>query len=133
MSCRKNICNLDNFRLTNFNATIILLLMIIFKEVYIMNITNKKIPIIYTEEMGKKNIDIFEFTVRTANCLKRSNIMTVDDLIEKWESLDSIRGFGTKCKNEIKEKLVEMVIDYKGKEWFQKRFEELNGITEEKF
>jgi len=44
--------------------------------------------------------------VRTYNCLKKANIMTIGELVQKTEGdLMQIRNFGKKSLNEVKEKL----------------------------
>jgi DNA-directed RNA polymerase subunit alpha len=51
-------------------------------------------------------IEELDFSVRTYNCLKKENILTIADLVKKAESdLTGIRNFGAKSLNEVKDKL----------------------------
>jgi DNA-directed RNA polymerase subunit alpha len=51
-------------------------------------------------------IEELDFSVRTYNCLKKENILTIADLVKKTEAdLTAIRNFGAKSLNEVKEKL----------------------------
>ncbi|MCC6485475.1 MAG: DNA-directed RNA polymerase subunit alpha [Armatimonadetes bacterium] len=51
-------------------------------------------------------IEELDFSVRTYNCLKKANVMTIGELVEKSEGdLMQIRNFGKKSLNEVKEKL----------------------------
>jgi DNA-directed RNA polymerase subunit alpha len=63
-------------------------------------------------------IEDMELSVRSYNCLKRAGVMTVGDLIEKNEDdLMAIRNFGQKSIEEVKQKLAEMGLSLKRKEW----------------
>jgi len=54
-------------------------------------------------------IEDLDFSVRTANCLRREGISTVGELVERTESdLMAIRNFGRKSLQEVKEKLAGM-------------------------
>lgn len=58
-------------------------------------------------------LDIFvkdiEFTTRTQRCLKKENIVTVGDLVEKTErDILQMQNFGRKSLNEIKDILSDM-------------------------
>lgn len=51
-------------------------------------------------------IEELDFSVRTYNCLKKANILTIGDLLQITESdLMQIRNFGKKSLTEVKEKL----------------------------
>lgn len=57
------------------------------------------------------SIDVFEFSVRVSNCLKRHNppINTIEDLLNySLEDLSQIRNFGSKCEREINDALQEL-------------------------
>src|SRR5207237_5894537 len=59
----------------------------------------------------KYNIPIedLNLSVRAYNCLKRSGLMTVGQVLEKSEDeLLSLRNFGRKSYDELRDKLVEM-------------------------
>lgn len=60
----------------------------------------------------KKTIDELDLSVRSYNCLKNANILTVDELI-KWSEtrLRGLRNFGEKSLKEIKVKLVAMGLE----------------------
>jgi DNA-directed RNA polymerase subunit alpha len=51
-------------------------------------------------------IEELDFSVRTYNCLKKANVLTIGDLLQISESeLMQIRNFGKKSLTEVKEKL----------------------------
>jgi DNA-directed RNA polymerase subunit alpha len=57
-------------------------------------------------DLSKTKIDELELSVRASNCLKRANIYTLADLLEKTEDdLSKIRNLGKKSVDEIIEKL----------------------------
>jgi DNA-directed RNA polymerase subunit alpha len=63
-------------------------------------------------------IEEMDFSVRSYNCLKREGIVTVGQLVEKTETdLMDIRNFGQKSIDEVKEKLAEMGLGLKQKDW----------------
>lgn len=52
------------------------------------------------------NIEEMEFSVRTLNCLKRSDINTVSDILKHdLEQLNNIRNLGKKCAKEVLQKI----------------------------
>jgi DNA-directed RNA polymerase subunit alpha len=54
-------------------------------------------------------IEELDFSVRTYNCLKKANILTIGDLLQISESdLMQIRNFGKKSLTEVKEKLASL-------------------------
>ena len=56
-----------------------------------------------------------DFSVRTFNCLKKHNILTVGDLLQISEAdLMQIRNFGKKSLTEVKEKLGTMGLSILG-------------------
>lgn len=74
--------------------------------------------------MAEKKIDVItktletpieeiEFSVRTYNCLKRANINTVQDLIDKREAeVTKIRNLGKKSLKEVLDKVSEMGLKF---------------------
>jgi DNA-directed RNA polymerase subunit alpha len=51
-------------------------------------------------------IEELDFSVRTYNCLKKANILTIGELVQYSETdLMNIRNFGKKSLNEVKDKL----------------------------
>lgn len=61
------------------------------------------------EELSNKPVDQLNLSVRTMNCLRRGGIVTVGELTVKSErDLLTLRNFGQKSLNEIKDKLAEM-------------------------
>lgn len=63
-------------------------------------------------------IDDMDFSVRSYNCLKREGITTVGELVQKTEQdLLDIRNFGQKSIEEVKQKLAEMGLSLKQREW----------------
>jgi len=54
-------------------------------------------------------IEELDFSVRTFNCLKKANVLTIGDLTQKTESdLMTIRNFGRKSLTEVREKLAQL-------------------------
>lgn len=65
----------------------------------------------------KKTIDELDLSVRSYNCLKNANILTVEEVIKWSESrLKGLRNFGEKSLNEIKAKLSVMGLRLKDDE-----------------
>ncbi|WP_301859887.1 DNA-directed RNA polymerase subunit alpha [uncultured Megasphaera sp.] len=57
-------------------------------------------------ELSQVKIDVLDLSVRASNCLKRANIYTLGDLVERTEDdLSKIRNLGKKSVDEIIEKL----------------------------
>lgn len=51
-------------------------------------------------------IEELDFSVRTYNCLKKANVLTIHELVQLTEAdLMNIRNFGRKSLNEVKDKL----------------------------
>ena len=68
----------------------------------------KKVKVIEVDAVNgdERSINELELSVRSMNCLKYSNILTLDDLVQKTaEELLRIPDFGRKSLNEIKEVL----------------------------
>ena len=60
------------------------------------------------------SIDDLDFSVRAYNCLKRANIHTLQDLVNKDESeIMKIRNLGKKSLKEVLDKIKEMGLDLK--------------------
>lgn len=54
-------------------------------------------------------IEELDFSVRTYNCLKKANVLTIGELVQISEpELMGIRNFGRKSLNEVKDKLEQM-------------------------
>lgn len=63
-------------------------------------------------------IEDLDFSVRSYNCLKREGVTTVGELVEKSEQdLLDVRNFGQKSIEEVKQKLAEMGLTLRQKEW----------------
>lgn len=59
-------------------------------------------------------IEELDFSVRTYNCLKKDNVLTIGELIQKSEQdLMNIRNFGRKSLNEVKDKLAQLGLGLK--------------------
>jgi len=59
-------------------------------------------------------IEELDFSVRTYNCLKKANILTVGELVQITEQdLMNIRNFGRKSLSEVKEKLSQLGLSLK--------------------
>ena len=60
-------------------------------------------------------IEELDFSVRTYNCLKKANVLTIGELTQISEDdLLNIRNFGRKSLTEVKEKLVHLGLTLKG-------------------
>ena len=60
-------------------------------------------------------IEELDFSVRTYNCLKKANVLTIGDLVQFPESeLMQIRNFGKKSLTEVKEKLASLGLTIPG-------------------
>lgn len=60
-------------------------------------------------------IEELDFSVRTYNCLKKANILTIAELIQYTEAdLMQIRNFGKKSLTEVREKLSQLGLSLKG-------------------
>ena len=60
-------------------------------------------------------IEELDFSVRTYNCLKKANVLTIGDLLQISESeLMQIRNFGKKSLTEVKEKLASLGLSILG-------------------
>lgn len=53
-------------------------------------------------------VEELEFSTRTYNCIKRTGIATVGELVDHVKSGEPIRNLGEKCSNEITNKLKEL-------------------------
>ncbi len=59
-------------------------------------------------------IEDLDLSVRSYNCLKRANIQTVQELIDRTEEdMNKIRNLGKKSLKEIKEKVIELGLSYR--------------------
>ncbi len=62
----------------------------------------------FVNSILKQNVEELELSVRSANCLKNANIVTIGDLTRKTEDeMSKTRNFGKKSLEEIKQKLEE--------------------------
>lgn len=69
------------------------------------------------EDLTQVKIDVLDLSVRASNCLKRANIYTLGDLVERTEDdLSKIRNLGKKSVDEIIEKLKDYGFDLKSNE-----------------
>jgi len=60
-------------------------------------------------------IEELDFSVRTYNCLKKANILTIGELVQTTEAdLMQIRNFGKKSLVEVREKLSQLNLSLKG-------------------
>jgi len=60
-------------------------------------------------------IEELDFSVRTYNCLKKANILTIGELVQITENdLMQIRNFGKKSLMEVREKLAQLGLSLKG-------------------
>ena len=69
------------------------------------------------EKLLETSIDDLSLTVRSYNCLKRANILTIEDLINKTEAeMLKVRNLGRKSFDEIKQKLEDRELTFKKEE-----------------
>jgi DNA-directed RNA polymerase subunit alpha len=78
-----------------------------------------KEPLILVGENGEAppnvRIEELDFSVRTYNCLKKANILTIPELVQYTENdLMQIRNFGKKSLSEVREKLTSLGLILKG-------------------
>lgn len=67
------------------------------------------------ENIPSVRIEELDFSVRTYNCLKKANILTIAELVQYTEAdLMQIRNFGRKSLTEVREKLTELNLTLKG-------------------
>lgn len=73
----------------------------------------KAIRLSIPDEKYNMPIELLDLSVRTMNCLSRSHIATVGDLINEGEKkLLSLRNFGEKSKREIDDRLEELGLSF---------------------
>lgn len=66
------------------------------------------------EKVLEMSIDELELSVRSSNCLKRTNINTVEELISRTEDeMGRVKNLGKKSLNEIKKKLAEIGLSFR--------------------
>jgi len=101
----------------SLSAQIIIEYLKLFTEI---NDTYAEVEILVEKEEEKKDkvleisIEELELSVRASNGLKRANINTVGDLIEKTrEEMSKIRNLGQKSLEEIERKLKELDLTFK--------------------
>lgn len=69
------------------------------------------------QKLLKASIDDLELSVRAYNCLKRSNIFSVQDLVNKSEAeMNKIRNLGKKSLKEVMEKVKDMGLTFKNED-----------------
>jgi DNA-directed RNA polymerase subunit alpha len=76
-------------------------------------------PLVLVGESGEAppnvRIEELDFSVRTYNCLKKANILTIPELVQYTENdLMQIRNFGKKSLSEVREKLASLGLTLKG-------------------
>lgn len=79
---------------------------------------NTKVMAEDEEENSFKVLDMpiedLDLSVRSYNCLKRANIQTVQELVDRTEEdMNKIRNLGKKSLKEIKEKVIELGLSYR--------------------
>jgi hypothetical protein len=68
----------------------------------------ERVPLVVSPEIYQTPIEKLDLSPRTLNCLKRSHISKVGEVLEMSDDeLLKIRNFGEKSLDELKEKLVE--------------------------
>lgn len=80
-----------------------------------VDITIMKEETLDVTPINTQTIEDLDLTVRSYNCLKRAGIQTVQELIQfTEEEVLKIRNLGRKSFKEIKDKLTEMELSFKG-------------------
>ncbi len=80
-----------------------------------VDITIMKEETLDVTPVNTQTIEDLDLTVRSYNCLKRAGIQTVQELIQLTEEeVLKIRNLGRKSFKEIKDKLIEMELSFKG-------------------
>ena len=77
---------------------------VLVSEGYI-DISNKKtieFPLHYSDKFGEEEIEYLTDDNRAVNAMKRANIMTINDLIEQWDTLYKVRNCGKKSSQLIR-------------------------------
>ena len=78
-----------------------------------------KIPALFKQlyaltDKSKSSIEDLDFSVRAYNCLKRANINTLGDLVEKSElEMMKIRNLGKKSLKEVIDKIKDMGLKFR--------------------
>ena len=62
-------------------------------------------PFFYTEAILNTSIEELNLSVRASNGLKHSNIKTLGQIIDNWNTLGAIGNFGAKSVKEVKSAL----------------------------
>jgi DNA-directed RNA polymerase subunit alpha len=76
-------------------------------------VEEKRIRSAISEELYNMPVDKLDLSVRTMNCLRRSGIDTVGQIISKGEKgLMALRNFGQKSKQEIDERLATLGLSF---------------------
>lgn len=108
----------------------------IVQAIYLMFGKTIKIELPFSDSLCNSKIDDINFSTRSLNALKRSNIFTIGELITilKNDELKKVRNLGVKSYNEIQTKT--MVYGFEnlsenGKKRFYKRLVELNLSEDE--
>lgn len=69
---------------------------------------NEKIRFIFKRsDLLKGDIGYLDLSTRSYNALKRAGANTIEDITERWDSLDKMRGAGKNIVKEIKNKYIE--------------------------
>jgi DNA-directed RNA polymerase subunit alpha len=75
------------------------------------------LPVLPGGQAADERIEEMEFSVRTFNCLKRANILTIGELVQSTEAdLRQIRNFGDKSLAEVRAKLAQRQLYLRGEQ-----------------
>ena len=69
-----------------------------------------KIELAFTDEIKNMPIEVLELSNRSQNCMTRSKITTIGELLKYTDNLECIRGMGYTSSNEVKNKLINLVL-----------------------
>ena len=69
------------------------------------------------EKVLEMTVEELDLSVRSFNCLKRANINTVEELVEKTEAeMMKVRNLGKKSLEEVQNKLAELGLSLRQEE-----------------
>ena len=83
-------------------------------EAYVeeLNMIKEEVPVV-EDKLDNMPIEELDLSVRSNNCLKRANILTVSELTQKTEEeMMKVKNLGRKSLKEIKEKLAERGLSF---------------------
>lgn len=65
----------------------------------------------YSESFGNKSIDVMELGNKAKRTLAGKNILTMENLMDFWDKLPTVKGVGEKTVKEIKSQFFKAYMD----------------------